>query len=679
VNIKLLSTWSELVAENNSLLGIRLATHQQKVWDAIRKPDIQVVFDTALTGDGKTLAAILPAFYDRALLGKGLFAYPTNELIRDQYRQFGVWGERLNVKTTVAQLNGSQLSALMREEGFDKPETLQIFASDNEIVLTNPDMFTLINRFYYDLRWGNIAKTAQKWFIQYRYIVFDEFHIFSAPQVANVLDSIAFIKANGGTYPTKFLFLSATPDELLVKAFRKAGINTEVVRGSYEHGLRESSTHRRILHEVLLELVANQQNLGGIEAWVRENLQRIGAFFKCYPDSKGLIITNSVFAAKRIVKMLKEAADLDLIIGENTGLTGNNARKESMEAQLIVATSTVDIGVDFAINFLVYESLDAGSFIQRLGRLGRHNRVSEHHTLFSAYQAIALVPDWVREKFAGIYADDSEIDRESFFQTVREHVYQKPQEFQGYITRWGLVLSSLRYVRLKNQKEIYQTLLDRYPQEVKSLIGTDRKIPNWVFLTFLKNHPMITKDLEAFRGSGQMDVWMHDPDTKAVTSMNLIRLLAGADFNLIDEDEARQISEKLNYPFYKNSLGLYACVKSYLNTYETVEFHFTNYLDGLNINEAQERRGFRIKARHLAIKQINDKLEYLPLTTCVANPSEYDLPKLRRYYRLPALFDLQIVRDRSGIDYPVAFGLDALLLDSLLYWKKSSGLMIAGE
>jgi CRISPR-associated endonuclease/helicase Cas3 len=62
------------------------------------------------------------------------------------------------------------------------------------------------------------------------------------------------------------------------------GINTEVVRGSYRHGLRESNTHRRILHEFQLELVANQQNLGGIEAWVKENLQRIGAFFTCYPE-----------------------------------------------------------------------------------------------------------------------------------------------------------------------------------------------------------------------------------------------------------------------------------------------------------------------------------------------------------------------------------------------------------
>jgi len=189
---------------------------------------------------------------------------------------------------------------------------------------------------------------------------------------------------------------------------------------------------------------------------------------------------------------------------------------------------------------------------------------------------------------------------------------------------------------------------------------------------------MIIKDLETFRGAGQLDVWMHDPATKAVTSMNLLRLLSGTDFYLIEEGEARQLSGRLNYPFYKNNLGLYACVESYLKTYETVKLHFSYYLDALNINEAQERKGFQIDAHHPNIKQINHKLEYLPLTTCVTDPNEFgnNTSALRRRYTLPALFDLQIVCDRGGTEYPVAFGLDALLLDSLLHWKKASGLMI---
>lgn len=160
--------------------------------------------------------------------------------------------------------------------------------------------------------------------------------------------------------------------------------------------------------------------------------------------------------------------------------------------------------------------------------------------------------------------------------------------------------------------------------------------------------------------------------------MNLLRLLAGTNFRLLEEDEARQISEKLKSPFYRNKLDLYAQIEEYLKSYERVELTFSDYMDSLNINEAQERRGFHINARHQAIQKINDRLESFPLTTFAADPVEFtNVSALRRRYRLPALFDLQLVSDRSGITYSVAFGQDALLLDSLLHWKKSSGLMMA--
>ncbi|MHC5718458.1 MAG: type I-D CRISPR-associated helicase Cas3', partial [Nostoc sp.] len=419
---------------------------------------------------------------------------------------------------------------------------------------------------------------------------------------------------------------------------------------------------------VNLDLVTSEQSNGGIENWVFENLEYIKQFFSQHPTSKGLIIANSVFAAKRIIRTL-EKANLDLSIGENTGLTGAKVREDAMNKQLIIATSTVDVGVDFAINFLVYESLDAGTFIQRLGRLGRHDG-------FPTYQAIALVPDWIKDKFSEFYSHDAEVDRESFFQTVREKVYQKPQEFQRYLSRWGCILSTIRYCFLSKQQDQYQTLIERYSREATHIFG---KTPYWSRLNELKEHKNIIEDLETFRGAGQLDIWINDPDTNAIRSISLLRLLAGTDFELISENEAQEISQKLNEPFYKNNLGLYASITQYLSSYEPVEIIFTNYLDRLNLNIAQERKGFFIQNRHREIKKINEQLENLPLTTCVADPSKYDIKALRRIYRLPALFELHKVLDLSRQQYPVAFGLDALLLDSLLYRQKTNEIFIAGE
>ncbi|MBE9107416.1 type I-D CRISPR-associated helicase Cas3', partial [Nostoc cf. edaphicum LEGE 07299] len=435
MKIKLLSTWSKY--SQTSVSNIQLVTHQQEVWDAIK--NYQVVFDTALTGDGKTLAALLPAFYERELgLGQSLFNYPTNELIRDQAKQIGKWKNEFNIDLQIGELTGAKLASYISAEGFNKLETFRKFANDNKIVATNPDIFTLIHRLYYDRRGGNKARLAETWFNKYRYIVFDEFHIFNAPQIANVLDGIAFNRASlGERFAAKFLFLSATPDNALLRVLDKAGITPKIIKGEYEHNLKRSDTHRRILYEVDLNLVTSEQSNGGIENWVFENLEYIKQFFSQYPKSKGLIIANSVFAAKRIVRTV-ENANLGISIGENTGLTGAKIREDAMNKQLIIATSTVDVGVDFAINFLIYESLDAGTFIQRLGRLGRHDG-------FTTYQAIALVPDWVKDKFSEFYNNKTEVDRESFFQTVRNNVYQKPQEFQRYLSRWGCVLSTIRY------------------------------------------------------------------------------------------------------------------------------------------------------------------------------------------------------------------------------------------
>ncbi|MFM6306989.1 MAG: type I-D CRISPR-associated helicase Cas3', partial [Dolichospermum sp.] len=88
---------------------------------------------------------------------------------------------------------------------------------------------------------------------------------------------------------------------------------------------------------------------------------------------------------------------------------------------------------------------------------------------------------------------------------------------------------------------------------------------------------------------------------------------------------------------------------------------------------------FFIQCCHRAIKKINEQLEYLSITTCVADSGKYDIKTLRRRYRLPALFDLHKVVDSSNQEYAVAFGLDALLLDSLLYWQKTNETFFAGE
>ncbi|NEQ39722.1 MAG: hypothetical protein F6K40_27110 [Okeania sp. SIO3I5] len=66
---------------------------------------------------------------------------------------------------------------------------------------------------------------------------------------------------------------------------------------------------------------------------------------------------------------------------------------------MVIGTSTIDVGVDFKINFLLFESADSGNFIQRLGRLRRHDGYEKEGNFirFNNFTAYALIPNFLVE------------------------------------------------------------------------------------------------------------------------------------------------------------------------------------------------------------------------------------------------------------------------------------------
>ena len=44
---------------------VRLLNHQVETWEAFRDPAVDVLFNVAMTGDGKSLAAYLPALQEK--------------------------------------------------------------------------------------------------------------------------------------------------------------------------------------------------------------------------------------------------------------------------------------------------------------------------------------------------------------------------------------------------------------------------------------------------------------------------------------------------------------------------------------------------------------------------------------------------------------------------------------
>src|SRR5947209_7550136 len=91
----------------------RLLKHQAETLKAFNDPDVDVIFNTAMTGDGKSLAAYLPAFQ----YGKTIIAmYPTNELVQDQAHALPGYKNRLDIHLPrFSTMYSDKITQLMRE------------------------------------------------------------------------------------------------------------------------------------------------------------------------------------------------------------------------------------------------------------------------------------------------------------------------------------------------------------------------------------------------------------------------------------------------------------------------------------------------------------------------------------------------------------------------------------
>jgi CRISPR-associated endonuclease/helicase Cas3 len=469
----------------------RLSLHQARTYQLLNDCNLDVIFNTALTSDGKSLAAYLPALRDnRCMMG----LYPTNELSRDQERQVAGYVARLSLapfKQRVCRLDAEQLTELADEHEVTRQTELLRNLTDREILLANPDIYHLLMNGYY-LR-GNDArdKMFDPLIKNFELTVFDEFHIFSAPQIVSVVNAMLLVRATHGT-GRKFLFLSATPSEQLRQYLERAGLRYKIVPGKYLHARADEASsidpddYRCITRQVELSFDVIRRPDNPAEAWLLENVETVILnFFGQHPGSRCAVILNSVGAVKRCVRQLAPLlARHGLTVGENTGFSTREERRASLGKDVLIGTSTIDIGVDFQINLLIFEATDAGNFIQRLGRLGRHaGYVNERgeEIKFSVFQAYALVPQFIHERLfekpdeisgAPPLWDGEDYEREAFFETLRD-AYPSVNEFNRYAQLWGGLQSAYVYTSLERKEintayeDVREVLLTDYERAFK--------------------------------------------------------------------------------------------------------------------------------------------------------------------------------------------------------------------
>ncbi len=680
-SIKVLPVYSKLSQSDpvaDIPIGLSLREHQVKTFDAIRDPDVDVVFNTAMTGDGKSLAAYLPTLVDNRRV---LAMYPTNELIRDQRDQIKTYCDSFSSNITPECMYSEHLYDLRAElELGSQASTIEFLAEGHEVLLTNPDIFNLIANFKYMSKHQNPDRLLQTILNCYDVFLFDEFHIYDVSQVVSVLTAMLYIieQAQGTRDRKKFVFLSATPNPLLLECLEQSELRYKIIEGDYRFENADEQRWSQICKPFTLHFHGIGRQT---EAWIQSRYVEIANWFSENPDSRGAIIVNSVASAKRIVAFLEDrhSAGEFPSVGEITGLTGKLERKSARDKDILVGTSTVDVGIDFKINYLIFESLDAGTWVQRLGRLGRHSGYKQDgkSVTFRNFVAHSLLPKYVAERVGGYDCLTPEIDKTSLVALMKndddeKRVFSPINNFQNYQRAWGWlqpahVINTLGHPRLRDnyaslREQLTKTYSDIFNVKISERVG-------WYYAITQKQPEIIENAVTQFRGETLFTCGILDETDGEIKTYDLLWVLRNTDTewmhkrDFIDVIEARGIQ-----PHRYNYVDVYLRLIKYRAEPERLRLRYNKaVLSSFNedaYSRVKTRQGFEINGSFQDINRINRVLKRKKLLCLIRKES---VSELRSRLRLSPLFGIFPLVDSEGNPLSVVFSKDALLLQSLPY------------
>ena len=657
--------------------GLRLLQHQVETLEAFNNPDIDLIINMAMTGDGKSLAAYLPVFeHDQHVIA----LYPTNELILDQYHALQNYEQKLHIRLpSHDMMDSNRITTFMRDHGTKvRLEEVRQFLA-HQVLLTNPDLVHLImsHQYGWDFQRKELAATTGA---NFDYFLFDKFHVFDLPQVISIVNMLGYLTANYREKPRerrKFLFLSATPSPLLERLLIQSGIRHKVIEGHYSTS-EQSGQYRRILQpcEIVLDAISQEAST---EDWIEGHLEELLSFFQLHQESKAAILVYSPATARRLLRRLGVYfAPYGITVGENSGLTPRETRRDALNKHILIGTSTVDIGIDFHINYLIFEAFSAGSFLQRFGRLGRHDE-------FSDYRAYGLVPRFILERLTTAFAGQHEMARTDFYAVIRE-AFPGEQEFSQYTRRWGVIQAAHVITEMQGQdkKDSNQAFRAALTEQYEHTYGTPGTpvMPKAVkkYWQLSKQCPEVLADLLHFRGQSPLQCGVWDTTVTDVhpgghvLTYDLFFLLASTEFEVIEEHDFMDevCLRALNVRDFQNKLlylKIHAYVPERLHLILGLDLKLIEHFELLH--HVAVYKGFHVlKPQHTWLDKVNLALKKLKLTAIV---SDMQRQELKQRLQLSGVFPVYRLQDTMGSEYSVAFGQNALLLDSLLFFRKSKG------
>ena len=691
----------------------KLSWHQLETWKALQNEGIDVIINSAMTGDGKSLAGYLDAMQgekpDQSMRFP-LGLYPTNELARDQESQIQSYITQFqpNNHPCLTRLSGATLEMYAESEGKNKASAILTRIENSDIILTNPDILHYLHRNAYLTRKDAPDKLWSRLDTKFRLLIHDEFHVLSAPQIASIINTMLLIRATKRDH--KHLFLSATPETQLIERLEKVGFRCKVINPYTEQKYRfpdseaekqalQSQGWRQVARKITLNFIPLNPSYGASEAWLWENRELISSYFHQYPHSKGAIILNAIASVKRLTPKFREFLS-PLKVAENTGLTGQTGKNESLNADLVLGTSTIDVGVDFKINFLIFESADSGSFIQRLGRLGRHDGFTPD-TPFLNFTAYALTSNFLVERLFlgslpplevnGIY------ERPWLHEQIKDK-YRTINDFKGYYQRWAGV-QSLAISNNLNHKTIRDSFAESrevFKEDAQKVFDIrlgrvwgcrEQWRQEWEELSGKKEKSPIEEDASSFRGSSPLLCGLYDLteeyELDRFKTYDLSGILSNLDIEPLTKAEYMRLleitEEHLEQPIPK---GRFAYCLGFMRLHgyreERMNWRFSYGGDLTAIADSwrvQVLNGIQVyQPGNRWVNQINDKLKKRAMVSYLV---PYGVEEVKKRLQLPIHFQIypidELGREKLTAPYSIAFGQSALLLDTLSYRLKGKG------
>jgi len=374
--------------------------HQVDVFE--QSKDADIILDLAPTGTGKTNAGLTVLKHQPNK--SAVYIAPTNALIEQQTEAAKKFVSDANLphviksasakdikswsNDKVGSRSGEKLYNVLRNPATVFPD---VGANTPIILVTNPDIFYYATFFAYNnLDRGNIASG---FYTKFSTVIFDEFHLYDAKQLVGMLFYLAYSQVfrffQDGR---KVVLLTATPEpacELALQNFKQAGVKIARIDGEAGNtNLLPSQT------AVNLELRPKPDSK---EEWLAELAAEVIQRFRERPDENGAVILDSLDNINRLSTLLRQQG-LGDDIGRITGPAPKKDRQRAMQCQIILATSTVDVGFNFErhpepkrqnLDWLIFSARDRAAFWQRIGRVGRVLGKSETNI---DSEAIAYLP-----------------------------------------------------------------------------------------------------------------------------------------------------------------------------------------------------------------------------------------------------------------------------------------------